>query len=215
MWVTAAFWSVAVLFSADPPAARPPYPDLSDPRSAAYSLAVALSKGDAKTARLVYTGTNKAFLDFIDATATLAAAADRYNRAVTARYGPEYASSLVYPAGDLELKVNKERLTTLVAVGEVEQKGDDATLTFALLCVVRLKKGEAGWKVIGWPADLSPAEFSPFFRKLAALTIRQAEDVEKGKHPKPHDALRAFRIAVAVTEAAEKQKKDAQKEEKK
>jgi len=203
MWATVSSLTLAAVLTTNPPT-RPPYPDTSDPRAAAFSLAVALAKGDAKTAKAVYDGSDKGFLDLIDASAKAKAAADRYNRAVADRYGPDYADMFAIRPGNLDLKVNRQSLAVLLADGEVVQKGNEAAITVAGRFSVELRRDDGGWRVTEWPETLSPAFFAAYDRRVAAVVAAQAEEVERGKHPKPWDAARAFRRAYAAALVAGK-----------
>src|SRR5216110_1052759 len=134
----AAMWQLAVSFIlagagsnafAGAPDAPTAYPDLSEPKAAAFSLGIALAKGDAKTARSIYIGKQKEFFSLLDALAKAAGSAKKFSRAATAKYG-ENAATLTVPTAALEPKLGKSKapLTSLIAAADVKERGEEATL---------------------------------------------------------------------------------------
>jgi len=192
-------WAYAVCLTLSgvlaPPGAPPPYPDLSDPKAAAFSLVTALEEGDTKTVRAIYAGDDKSFLEFLDAFDKANESANRVQKAITSRFGERWAKT-VDPGlkSGWQVQVgdkpdSKLPLTIAVASAEVKQQGDTATLKPGKDVEVRLKKTDAGWKVTAWPgvhplAQLNLSMSENFCNQLAA-------EVEQGKYKKMYEVVAA------------------------
>lgn len=207
MWVyTVLAWAslLATGQPATPPPVPPPYPDLSDPKAAAFSLAAALANGDVKVAREIYVGKEKPFLEYLDALAKMKAKFDRLQRAIITRFGESgWKAYGGRPFGaDLEMRVGekgdtKASMGVVIAVAEVKQQGNEATLKLSQDLAIRLQKTDAGWKVTNWPG------ISPLGSLNLELTERFLDEltgeIEKGKYQK------VYEVAAAAQRIREKQ----------
>ncbi len=203
MWAyTALLLSASLVAPEQPPArppAPPPFPDLSDPKAAAFSLATALTEGDAKAARAAYAGKQELFLEYLDAVGRTRAKADGLQRAINARYGAGLWGTIGYSL-NVEHPIarddgTKTPLSIAVAVAEVKQRGDEATLKLNKDLTIRLRKSEAGWRVIDFP-EPSPRAFLTF-QMADQFLDRLTAEVESGKHKKPYElAAAAWRLRV-------------------
>ncbi|MBO0699802.1 MAG: hypothetical protein J2P46_15500 [Zavarzinella sp.] len=215
MWTSALALALAGAIGSSPPPAPPPYPDLSEPKAAAFSLAVALARGDVKVAHEVYAGDDKEFLKYLDALAETRANVDRLNRAVQTRFG-EFGAKAISGGTDFEGQMRvgdkgdaKARVTAVLALAEVKQEGDQAMLKLTKDFEVRLKKTDAGWKVMAWPPPnpLAYVIFQPFDATCKEL----AHEVEQGKYVKVYDVVAAFQ-RILGKHTAEMFKKESTKE---
>src|SRR5205807_7602451 len=164
MWAYPALFTLASILPAGPAGQSPAptaFPDLSDPKAAAFSLAVALARSDVKAAREAYAGEEKLFLEHLDALARTKAKADKLQRAITDRFGQSGWIGLGQ-GFETELKVRvgniQAPLWVAIAVAKVKQEGDQATLAVSGDLELRLKKTKAGWKVSSFPGP-SPLGF--------------------------------------------------------
>ena len=85
-------------------------------------------------------------------------------------------------------------LTSLIAVAELKESGNEATLDLEGGAEIRLKKEGKVWKVVAWPL---------FFRELliageamGAAYEEVAGDIERGKYKKAHEAYTALGQAI-------------------
>jgi hypothetical protein len=168
-----------------------PFPDLSDPKAVAYSLAIALAKGDVEAARIAYGGNDKAFVDYLNALGETKANVDRLLRAIAHRFGEEVASAF-NPSFDSELKTSagenagkKLLISTLIAFAEVKEEGDHAILKVIRDVEIGVTKTASGWKVTSWPG-MSPMAFATL--KIGDKWSRElTDDLEKGKYKTAHE----------------------------
>jgi hypothetical protein len=187
MWrlpVSLALAAATAAACAGAPEAPTPYPDLSDPKAAAFSLGVALVKGDTKTAGAIYAGDEKHFAVCRDALAKVAAGASKLSRAVTGKYGENAATLVVGPA-QIEPKFAFKAggpqypLTSLIAAAESKVSGDEATLDLGGGTEIRLKKDGNVWKVVAWPP--LPRDLLLFADVVGEGYEEVAGDIERGK----------------------------------
>ena len=84
------FGCLLIVMAASNSLAQPqptPYPDLSEPKAAAFSLGVALVTGDAHTVDSIYIGQDKDFLALRDAIVSGRKGAAKFAKAAKARFG--------------------------------------------------------------------------------------------------------------------------------
>jgi hypothetical protein len=171
------------------------YPDLSEPKAAAFSLGVALATGDAKTAHSIYIGDQKEFSRIVDAFAKAAASAEKFSRIVTAKYGKNAATLVVASAG-LEPKLqiaasdSNVPLTALISAAEVKLRGEEATLVLGPSFEMRLKKENQEWKVVTWPP--LPPLLVVFADAAGSAYEELAGEIERGKYQKAHEVSQAL-----------------------
>src|SRR5438105_2977657 len=101
------------------------YPDLSEPKAAAFSFCVAYVIGVVNVAKEIYAGKDAGVLDQLDAIGSLSAKRQRLANAATKRFGKN-AESLILLATDTEPKFslrageNKAPLSAYAAAAKVE-----------------------------------------------------------------------------------------------
>jgi hypothetical protein len=183
-----------------------PWPDLSEPRAAAFSLGVAVARGDEKAAREIYAGKDKKFFALLDALAALRKSSERFNRVATARFGTNAAT---LTGGGFEPKLGGVGLTTIVAVTRAERHGRRATVTPKLdafkTVKIKLKKVGGKWKVTDFP--LVHPLLAPLAEKAAAVYKEVADEIERGKYAKAYEVCEALGTKLAADTKTTPEKK--------
>jgi len=161
----------------DPKPEPEPFPDLSDPKAAAFSLAVALAQADVTAARAVYAGDQELFLKYLEALSKTKANADRLQRVITDRFGKTAWTAIGSPM-DAEMQVQGENnskvaMSAAIAVAEVKQQGDEATILLSKGLELRLKKTKDGWRVTQFPGP------SPWGFVTIAMTDKFLDELTK------------------------------------
>jgi hypothetical protein len=171
-----------------------PYPDLSEPKAAAFSLGIALAEGDAKTVRFIYVGDQQEFSELVDAVAKTIISAKKFSKAADTTFGKN-AATLVAMVSSSEIKIGNSPITALIAAAKVKQNGDEATLTLADSIEIRLTRKKNGeWKVIEWPA--LPPEIIIFANVHGSVCEKLAGDIDRGVFKKAHEVFPAFGLAL-------------------
>jgi hypothetical protein len=216
-WFTASVALVGILAAGQPTGPKPeppPFPDLSDPKAAAFSLVVALAQGDVTAARAAYVGNEELFLKYLDALGKTKGKADRVERAITGRFGKTAWTAFGRPF-DAELQVRGEKdakvpMSVAIAVAEVKQQGDEATLALAEGVELRLRKTKKGWRVTQFPG---PSPFGFLTLEMADRFLDElATEVEQGKHRKVHEVVAAAQ-RIRARQAEELFKKGSSKQD--
>ncbi len=184
----------------------PPYPDLSSPNAAAFSLGVALAQADVKTARTIYIGDDKEFSVLLAALVKFKGSADKLRRAVETRFGKNPATFGLRNV-DADFKVGRSSLPALMATAEVKQTGDTAVGACGLILGLVLKKQGQDWKVtdMEWPT-LPLKAVVDVMDVMAAATDEIVREVEQGKYRHVYQVYAAYhRVAVTQIERAKGQ----------
>src|SRR5438045_516351 len=100
---TAFVWATLAVPAARAADQKPtPWPDLSEPKAAAFSLGVALVTGDEKAIQEIYVGKSKDFFELRDAFVAARKSMARLQKAATARFGRNAA---MFGSNEVEVKI--------------------------------------------------------------------------------------------------------------
>ena len=166
------------------------YPDLSDPKAAAFSLAVAVVTGDEEVAKKIFCGDDKEFKELLETMVALKKSREKLSKTAIAHFGK---NAVTMANLDSDVRVKNGRLSEIVAVSKLNLNGNFATLTpdekdYESL-TVRLKKVDNEWRVVEFP-------HLPMIRYYASLSAEVSEEVameiEGGKYQKAYEVFPAF-----------------------
>ena len=153
-----------------------PYPDLSEPKAAAFSLAVGLVTGDVDTVNSIYIGKDKDFFVLRDAIVSGKKGATRLAKAAKARFGRNAEVFILEGHGVITINVPKS-LTLMIANGKVQEMGERAVLNNGTF-VIELRKVDGKWRVIKFP---SMPQMAVAIKTAGTVYQRVTEDIESGK----------------------------------
>ena len=172
----------------------PDYVDLSEPKAAAYSMAVALAKGDMPTVRAIYVGDEKAFLSCLNAWGEAKDAGRRFDRVAKSRFGPKAAGLVELGEREIELGgKGRSPLSVLVAVGNERQAGDEAVIDVLEVSQIRLRKIDQQWKITSFGLSTETMRMMlALCKHVAAASTRVTDEMEKGEYQKPHQVVEAL-----------------------
>jgi len=166
------------------------YPDLSDPKAAAFSLALAVVTGDEDAAKQIYVGEDKEFKELLETMVALKKSREKLSKTAVAHFGK---NAVTMANLDSDVRIKNGRLSEIVAVSKLTLNGNFATLTPEEKdyesVTVRLKKVNNEWRVIEFP-------HLPLIRYYASLSAEVSDEVaaeiEEGKYQKAYEVFPAF-----------------------
>lgn len=171
--------------------------DLSSPTAAARSLFEAVDRGDEAAIREILFAEDDRQREIAGAYATLVVSAKRLADAAQKRYGDSADAIARGALPDVEI----QGLDAAV----VKEAGDTATLqTPTMPRAMRLRRTDAGWKVLTEDPDIPPDRVAPqvsLTRDIAAAMSEVADEIAAGKYPAVQEAESAIsqRINEAIT----------------
>jgi hypothetical protein len=199
---------IAITFAVPLCAAEPTgdtYPDLSDPKAAAFSLALAVVTGDEPVAKQIYIGDDQEFKELLERMVALKKSREKLSKTAVAHFGK---NAVTMANLDSDVRIKDARLSEIVSISKVTLNGNFATLTptekdYESLSV-RLKKVDNEWRVTDFP-------HLPLIRYYASLSAEVSDEVaaeiEQGKYQKAYEVFPAFIAKVRSKMKATSEKK--------
>jgi hypothetical protein len=161
-----------------------PYPDLSEPHMAAYSLAVALEQGNISAARGMIADDDGQLERFLDAAERCVQASGRVQALMERSFG----RSFVPHFQGVELRIDRTRLVLAVSAATTRIDGQVAELISGLdVTLMQLRKIDGIWRITGiWATD----RMTPIMDAVARTLNQFADDFQQSQFRTPVEAVK-------------------------